>query len=57
MASHFKELRQAKKEFKNRTGENYDRRNTHKIGLRIFTRPKKLNKRYFLGTYSDWLNL
>ena len=57
MTSHFKTLREAKKEFKNRTSEDFGNRT---ISLGIYSRRKdtpRLKKPFFVGSYFQWLNL
>ena len=65
MASHFKTLREAKKEYKIRTGVPYELSHTTLSPVRIFNRNKfrrgrkqrLLKKPYFVGSQLEWLNL
>lgn len=65
MASHFAKLSDAKKEFKARTGVDYNERHKSGTPLSIHFRNKNrkknglkpLRKPYFVGSYIEWLNL
>lgn len=61
MASHFKTLAEAKKEYKNRTGVDFEKCHLTLSPVTIYNRnrkrKKKLAKPYFVGTYFEWVNL
>jgi len=57
MASHFVTLKEAKAEFKKRTGQDFENSNKPSNVLTIYRRKKSLKRRYFVGSYMEWLNL
>lgn len=58
MKKYTKTLKEAKELFKQKTGENYDLNNPHH-SIKIFRlKIKKTSQRkYFVGTVIEWLNL
>ncbi len=65
MASHFKTLKEAKAEFKKRTGVDFKDRHTTLNPTKLFNRNKgrkrkklkPLVKPFFIGSEFEWLNL
>lgn len=65
MASHFEKLKDAKGEFKKRTGVDFKDKHTTLSPIKLFNRNKgrkkqklkPLAKPFFIGSYFEWVNL